>query len=70
MRRVRLSMGRLRTRPLVFEKSCVVRMTETQRNTFVSLTCSDRPIERFSRNSVIVIDVDATPPLPVTSSRA
>lgn len=50
---------------LVFKKLHVVRMVDRKRNTLVYLTYSDRVIEGSPQNSVAVVPVDRTMPIPV-----
>jgi CreA protein len=50
---------------LVFKKIRVVRMVDKMRNTLVYLTYSDRVIEGSPQNSVTVVAVDRTIPIPL-----
>ncbi|MEO8154274.1 MAG: CreA family protein [Rhizobacter sp.] len=50
---------------LVFKKLRIVRMVDTQRNTLVYLTYSDRLIEGSPQNSVTAVPVDRATAIPV-----
>jgi CreA protein len=50
---------------LVFKRLQVVRMVDPRRNVLVYLTYSDRVIEGSPQNSVTVVPVDRTTPIPV-----
>jgi CreA protein len=50
---------------LVFKKLRVVRMVDAKRNTLVYLTYSDRLIDGSPKNSVTVVPVDRTTPIPL-----
>ena len=50
---------------LVFKRLRIVRMVDTQRNTLVYLTYSDRLIEGSPQNSVTAVPVDRATPIPV-----
>ncbi len=50
---------------LVFKKLRVVRMVDAKRNTLVYLSYSDRLIEGSPQNSVSVVAVDRSMPIPV-----
>ena len=50
---------------LVFKKLRVVRMVDAKRNALVYLTYSDRVIEGSPQNSVTVVPVDRSTPIPV-----
>ena len=50
---------------LVFKKLRVVRMVDRRRNTLVYLTYSDRVIEGSPQNSITVVPVDRSVPIPV-----
>jgi CreA protein len=50
---------------LVFKRLRVVRMVDTERNTLVYLTYSDRVIEGSPQNSVTAVPVDRGTPIPV-----
>src|SRR3954454_21149023 len=50
---------------LVFKKIHVVRMVDRTRNALVYLTYSDRMIEGSPQNSVTVVAVDRSTPIPV-----
>jgi CreA protein len=50
---------------LVFKKLHVVRMVDRKRNSLVYLTYSDRVIEGSPQNSVAVVAVDRSTPIPV-----
>jgi len=51
---------------LVFKKLRVVRMVDSQRNTLVYLTYSDRLIDGSPQNSVTAVPVDRATPIPLT----
>jgi CreA protein len=50
---------------LIFKRLQVVRMVDTHRNALIYLTYSDRVIEGSPQNSVTVVPVDRTTPIPV-----
>lgn len=50
---------------LIFKRLRVVRMVDSQRNTLVYLTYSDRVIEGSPQNSVTALPVDRRTPIPV-----
>ncbi len=50
---------------LVFKKLRVVRMVDVKRNALVYLTYSDRVIEGSPKNSLSVVPVDASRPIPL-----
>lgn len=51
---------------LVFKKLRVVRLVDSQRNTLVYLTYSDRLIDGSPQNSVTAVPVDRATPIPLT----
>ncbi len=50
---------------LIFKKLRVVRMVDSQRNTLVYLTYSDRVIEGSPQNSITAVPVDRSLPIPL-----
>jgi CreA protein len=50
---------------ILFKKLRVVRMVDKKRNTLVYLTYSDRLIEGSAKNSVTVVPVDRSMPIPL-----
>ncbi len=50
---------------LLFKRLRVVRMVDRKRNTLVYLTYSDRLVDGSPKNSVTVVPIDRTTPIPV-----